>query len=42
MCADLTLAKTKLNYQPQTPLPVGLRLTLEKDPRFSQKLNGHS
>ena len=42
MCADLTLAKTKLNYQPQTPLPVGLRLTLEKDPRFNQKLNGHS
>ena len=42
MCADLTLAKTRLNYQPQTPLPVGLRLTFEKDPRFSQKLNGHS
>ncbi len=42
MCADLTLAKTRLNYLAQTPLPVGLRLTFEKDPRFSQKLNGHS
>jgi UDP-glucose 4-epimerase len=41
MCADLTLAKTRLGYHPQTPLPVGLRLTLEKDPRFTQKLNGH-
>jgi UDP-glucose 4-epimerase len=42
MRADLTLAKSHLGYQPQTPLSVGLRMTLEKDPRFSQKLNGHS
>jgi len=36
MCADLTLAKQKLNYQPSTPLEVGLRLTLEKDARLRQ------
>jgi UDP-glucose 4-epimerase len=41
MCADLKLAKTRLGYQPLTPLPVGLRLTLEKDPRFNQKFNGY-
>jgi len=34
MCADLTLAREKLNYQPRVSLPGGLRLTLERDPRF--------
>jgi UDP-glucose 4-epimerase len=34
MCADLTLAKKKLGYQPSVLLEEGLALTLEKDPRF--------
>ena len=34
MCADLTLAKEKLGYSPSVSLEKGLRLTLEKDPRF--------
>ncbi len=34
MCADLTLAKKKLSYTPSILLEDGLRLTLEKDPRF--------
>ena len=34
MCADLTLAKKKLSYTPSVLLEEGLRLTLEKDPRF--------
>jgi nucleoside-diphosphate-sugar epimerase len=34
MCADLTLAATKLNYRPQTTLEKGLKLTLERDVRF--------
>ncbi|MEM5773857.1 MAG: NAD-dependent epimerase/dehydratase family protein [Anaerolineaceae bacterium] len=34
LCADLTLAKELLGYQPQIPLEKGLRLTLENDPRF--------
>ncbi|MBC8334912.1 MAG: epimerase, partial [Anaerolineales bacterium] len=36
MCADLTLAKKKLGYQPSVSLEEGLRLTLEKDPRFTE------
>ncbi len=40
LCADLTLAKQKLNYAPRTSLGDGLRLTLEKDTHLSQKLNG--
>ncbi len=39
MCADLTLAREKLAYQPRTTLAEGLRLTLEHDPRF-QKVPG--
>jgi UDP-glucose 4-epimerase len=35
MCADLTLAKQKLNYTPRYDLNEGLRLTLEQDQRFS-------
>jgi UDP-glucose 4-epimerase len=34
MCADLGLAREKLGYQPRISLAEGLRLTLEKDPRF--------
>ncbi len=34
MCADLTLAREKLGYQPSTTLEMGLRLTLERDPRL--------
>jgi UDP-glucose 4-epimerase len=34
MCADLTLAAAKLNYRPSIPLGHGLRLTLQRDPRF--------
>jgi UDP-glucose 4-epimerase len=34
MCADLTLAAQKLNYKPSISLEDGLRLTLQRDPRF--------
>ena len=34
LCADLTLAKEKLNYRPSLELAEGLRLTLKRDPRF--------
>jgi UDP-glucose 4-epimerase len=34
MCADLTLAREKLGYQPTTPLEIGLGLTQERDPRL--------
>jgi nucleoside-diphosphate-sugar epimerase len=34
MCADLTLAREKLGYQPRIGLADGLRLTLERDARF--------
>ena len=36
MCADITLAKEKLNYVPLIPLEMGLRLTMERDPQFNQ------
>lgn len=35
LCADITLAKEKLNYRPRYDLAEGLRLTLAEDPRFS-------
>jgi nucleoside-diphosphate-sugar epimerase len=35
LCADITLAKQKLNYNPRFDLEEGLRLTLQEDPRFS-------
>ncbi len=41
LCADLTLARQKLNYNPRTTFVEGLRLTLEKDARLTQKLNGN-
>jgi UDP-glucose 4-epimerase len=34
LCADLTLAKEKLNYRPSIDLSDGLRMTLRRDPRF--------
>jgi UDP-glucose 4-epimerase len=34
LCADLTLARDKLNYRPSIELGDGLRLTLKRDPRF--------
>jgi len=36
MCADISLARAKLNYDPQVSLKTGLRLTLERDPRFKK------
>lgn len=36
MCADLTLAGEKLSYSPRITLAEGLRLTLERDPRFKK------
>jgi nucleoside-diphosphate-sugar epimerase len=40
MRADLTLAREKLGYQPRFSLSLGLRLTLERDPRFKADLAG--
>jgi UDP-glucose 4-epimerase len=34
MCADLTLAHDKLNFDPRISLVEGLRMTLARDPRF--------
>jgi UDP-glucose 4-epimerase len=34
MAADLTLAREKLNFRPSIKLSDGLRLTLQRDPRF--------
>jgi UDP-glucose 4-epimerase len=34
LCADITVAKKKLNYTPRYSLEEGLRLTLEQDPRL--------
>jgi UDP-glucose 4-epimerase len=36
MCADITLAKKLLGYQPTVALEVGLRMTLERDPRLGK------
>lgn len=36
MCASLDLAKEKLRYSPSFSLEEGLRLTLERDPRFKR------
>jgi UDP-glucose 4-epimerase len=37
MCASLALAREKLGYQPRIKLADGLRLTLERDPRFKRQ-----
>jgi UDP-glucose 4-epimerase len=34
LTADLTLAQEKLSYRPSIKLDDGLRLTLQRDPRF--------
>jgi len=36
MAADIQKARTLLGYQPKFSLEEGLRLTLERDPRFQQ------
>lgn len=38
MCADLTLARERLAYQPRTSLSEGLRITLERDPRLARRV----
>jgi nucleoside-diphosphate-sugar epimerase len=38
MVADLSLAQKKLNYRPSISLEQGLRLTLQRDPRFRELL----
>jgi UDP-glucose 4-epimerase len=38
ICADISKAKQLLGYQPQVPLEVGLRLTLELDRRLRQRV----
>ena len=37
MCADLTLAREKLSYQPRYSLAEGLKLTLQRDLRFHRE-----
>lgn len=39
MCADLTLAKEKLNFSPKISLEEGLRIVYENDPRIQQNGN---
>lgn len=36
--ADIWQANKKLNYKPSIDLPTGLRLTLDRDPRFSEDI----
>ena len=36
MSADLSLGRQKLGYRPRVSLKDGLRLTLERDPRFRE------
>ncbi len=36
LCADVTAAYRLLNYEPRVDLAQGLRLTLERDPRFQR------
>jgi UDP-glucose 4-epimerase len=42
MCADISLAKEKLGYQPHMNLHDGLARMLDKDPRFGVKAEGGS
>jgi UDP-glucose 4-epimerase len=37
MCADISLSREKLGYQPRISLADGLRLTIERDPRFRRE-----
>jgi UDP-glucose 4-epimerase len=36
LCADISLARENLNFHPRYDLEEGIRLTLEKDPRFNR------
>jgi UDP-glucose 4-epimerase len=36
LCADIALAHRLLTYEPRVDLAQGLRLTLERDPRFQR------
>jgi nucleoside-diphosphate-sugar epimerase len=36
LCADITIARRLLNYEPRVDLAQGLRLMLEQDPRFQR------
>ena len=36
LCADISLARQKLSFEPLIPLETGLKITLEKDPRLMQ------
>ncbi|HEY67192.1 MAG TPA: NAD-dependent epimerase/dehydratase family protein [Thermoflexia bacterium] len=36
LCADISAAQRLLNYEPRVDLAQGLRLTLERDPRFQR------
>ena len=38
LCADITKAQRLLNFAPKVDLDTGLRLTLERDPRFNKSL----
>ncbi len=38
MCADISLAREKLGYQPRISLSDGLRLTLDRDARFRREI----
>lgn len=40
LCADIHLAKDKLKFHPSVKLKDGLRMTLQKDPRFLAGANG--
>jgi UDP-glucose 4-epimerase len=36
LCADITVARRLLHYEPRVDLTQGLRLTIERDPRFQR------
>jgi len=42
LCADVRKAQQLLNYAPKTDLDLGLRLTLERDPRFQVVAKGQN
>ena len=42
MRADISLAREKFGYLPRISLEEGLRLTLERDPRFKKELSGRA
>jgi len=40
LCADISLARKRLHYRPAVDLEQGLRLTIERDPRFASLAAG--